>query len=232
MAEAVELAGRPRRSGYAKGEETRAAVIAAALSEFGARGYAGATTRQIAEAASVTLPVIAYHFGGKEGLYLACAEDTVARYYEHAGPIAFAADQATRAGAPPEACRTYLKQVLRMLLRVFAGADEAHARGAFVEREIRDQGPAFRLLYDGLWKPGADLAACLIAGARGRAEAAAEDRAAALMLISSLLAFHAGRDVSLSILGWTALDEPALARLDSVLDRLIDGACGPRGSAG
>lgn len=232
MADALDLAVGQRRGGYAKGEETRAAVIAAALSEFGARGYGGATTRRIAEAAGVTLPVIAYHFGGKEGLYLACAEDTVARYYEHAGPVAFEAEQATRSGASPAACRHYLRQVLRMLLRVFAGADEAHVRGAFVEREIRDRGPAFRLLYEGLWKPGADLAARLIAGAQGRSEATSDDRAAALMLISSLLAFHAGRDVSLSILGWAALDEPALTRLDGVLDRLIDGVCGPRGSAG
>jgi len=231
VAEAAEIAAGQRRSGYAKGEETRAVVIAVALAEFGARGYAGATTRKIAEAARLTLPVIAYHFGGKEGLYLACAEDIVARYYEQAGPVAFQADQALRSGASPQDCQAYLRQVLRTLLRVFAGADEAHARGAFVEREIRDRGPAFRLLYDGLWKPGADLAARLIAGSQGRAEAAAEDRAAALMLISSLLAFHAGRDVSLSILGWTNLDEAALVRLDVVLDRLIDGVCAGR-SAG
>ncbi|MFZ5728164.1 CerR family C-terminal domain-containing protein [Phenylobacterium sp.] len=225
MAEAHAIEAPPRRAGYAKGEETRAAVIAAALSEFGARGYAGATTRKIAEAAGVTLPVIAYHFGGKEGLYRACAQDIVARYYEHAGPVAFQAEQAVRAGASPEDCRACLRQVLRMLLRVFAGADEAQARGAFVEREIRERGPAFRLLYEGLWKPGADLVARLIAGAQDRDAATADDRAAALMLISSLLAFHAGRDVSLSILGWAELDAAALSRLDLVIDRLVAGVC-------
>lgn len=36
---------------------------------FAERGYAGATTRALAEASSVNIATLAWHFGGKRGLY-------------------------------------------------------------------------------------------------------------------------------------------------------------------
>jgi TetR/AcrR family transcriptional regulator len=52
-------------------ERTKAALLDAALEEFAASGFAGARVRAIAERAGVSKDLIAYHFGGKEGLYLA-----------------------------------------------------------------------------------------------------------------------------------------------------------------
>jgi len=60
--------------GYQRGEETRARIIEAAVEVFGARGYDGASTRDIATAAGVNAPAIQYYFDGKEGVYLACVE--------------------------------------------------------------------------------------------------------------------------------------------------------------
>jgi AcrR family transcriptional regulator len=53
------------------GDRTRAALLDAALEEFAAKGFAGARVRDIAERAGVSKDLIAYHFGGKDGLYLA-----------------------------------------------------------------------------------------------------------------------------------------------------------------
>jgi TetR/AcrR family transcriptional regulator len=55
-------------------DRTRAALLEAALEEFSAKGYAGARVREIAARADVSKDLIAYHFGGKEGLYLAVQE--------------------------------------------------------------------------------------------------------------------------------------------------------------
>ena len=52
-------------------EQTRKALVIAALKLFGTVGYDGASTREIAAAANANLGSIAYHFGGKEGLRLA-----------------------------------------------------------------------------------------------------------------------------------------------------------------
>ena len=92
---------------------------------------------------------------------------------------------------------------------------------------MRDRGPAFDRLYEGLWRPGVSITARLVAGVHGRRAASDADTAQALMLISSLLAFHAGRDVSLQILGWPSLDEAALAGLDRLIDEMVGTLAGP-----
>jgi TetR/AcrR family transcriptional regulator len=53
------------------GDRTRAALLDAALEEFAAKGFAGARVRNIAARAGVSKDLIAYHFGSKDGLYLA-----------------------------------------------------------------------------------------------------------------------------------------------------------------
>ncbi len=65
-------------SGEARGAATRAALIRVGLDLFGARGFEAASTRAIAAAAGANVAAIAYHFGGKEGLRLACADHVAA----------------------------------------------------------------------------------------------------------------------------------------------------------
>jgi TetR/AcrR family transcriptional regulator len=53
------------------GEKSRAALLDAALEAFSANGFAGTRVRDVAARAGVSKDLIAYHFGSKEGLYLA-----------------------------------------------------------------------------------------------------------------------------------------------------------------
>jgi TetR/AcrR family transcriptional regulator len=69
----------PRRSptGVARvrdADRTRAAILDAALVEFGEHGYAGARTGAIARRAGVNAQLISYYFDGKEGLYKALSQ--------------------------------------------------------------------------------------------------------------------------------------------------------------
>lgn len=52
-------------------ERSRERLLAAALDEFSAHGYAGARINAIAERAGLNQQLITYYFGGKEGLYRA-----------------------------------------------------------------------------------------------------------------------------------------------------------------
>ena len=52
----------------------RERLIETAIDIFGAKGLDGASTREIASAADTSMSMITYHFGGKEGLYLAAAD--------------------------------------------------------------------------------------------------------------------------------------------------------------
>lgn len=55
-------------------------LLAAAVRLFAAKGYAATTVRDILRAAGVTAPVLYYHFGSKEGLFLAIAEEGRAKF--------------------------------------------------------------------------------------------------------------------------------------------------------
>jgi len=50
-------------------ERTQAALLDAAVTEFAAKGYAGARVQDIADRAGVNKHLISYYFGGKEGLH-------------------------------------------------------------------------------------------------------------------------------------------------------------------
>lgn len=52
-----------------KGQQTREAILDAAEAEFGARGFDGASMRQITERARHPLGVLTYHFESKERLF-------------------------------------------------------------------------------------------------------------------------------------------------------------------
>jgi TetR/AcrR family transcriptional regulator len=52
-------------------ERSRERLLAAALDEFSVHGYAGARVSAIADRAGLNQQLIAYYFGGKEGLYRA-----------------------------------------------------------------------------------------------------------------------------------------------------------------
>ena len=58
-------------------EQTHLRLLDAGLDLFGRAGMHGVTTRALAEAAGVNLNAILYHFGGKEGLYMAVARGIV-----------------------------------------------------------------------------------------------------------------------------------------------------------
>lgn len=209
--------------GYAKSETTRAAIVGAALEAFGSHGFDATTTRQIAAVAGVALPSVTYHFGSKQGIYLACAQLIVTRHQQDLLPLLGDVEALLAMTSPaPEACLAMVRQLLKAVLRSFLAPPEGPASVDFAVRALREQGPGLSLLLEQIWAPGVALVARLIAAGRG-APPDLHDRAAALGLISSLLAMPLGRDLSLGLLGIAALDDMTLGVLDGVVDRLTAG---------
>ena len=60
-------------------DERRRQILQAAIAVFGARGYEGATTDEVARAAGVSQPYVVRLFGSKENLFLAAIEDALGR---------------------------------------------------------------------------------------------------------------------------------------------------------
>ena len=91
---ATRVAPRPElRRRQARATATRTALLDAALQEFAAHGYEGASTRAIATAAGTHQPQINYHFDSKEELWKAAVDhlfdrldDAVARHLGETDP--------------------------------------------------------------------------------------------------------------------------------------------------
>ena len=68
-------------------EENRASIVAAAIDEFAARGFKGASMDAIAARTHTTRALINYYFGSKEKLYIAVLEQVYAEIREAEGAL-------------------------------------------------------------------------------------------------------------------------------------------------
>jgi AcrR family transcriptional regulator len=212
----------PVARGYRKGDETRRRILETALREFGSSGIAGTTTRKIAFEAAVNLPALKYYFGGKEGLYLACAREIVAQYQAHMLVMLSGIRASLDEGASAAMARQHLKSVLDALVDLQIGRHQPDIWMSFVLREIAEQGPAFGLLFEQLWAPGVDLIAELIRRITAEAAPSRRPQLQALLLVSSLSAFSLARPIALKYLGWTDLGAAGIAEIKAVLAKQVD----------
>lgn len=124
--------------------DTRAALLDAAAIVFAERGYGDARVRDIAAAAGANLAAINYHFGSKEGLYLAVLEREAGRVIERY-PIARPehADDAHAA----------LRDVIAGLLGRFLASDASSYAPRIVIRELLQPSPALGQLVERITRP-------------------------------------------------------------------------------
>src|SRR3954451_19636570 len=81
-------------------------LLDTAIDHFGRMGIEGASTRAIAAAAGTTMSSITYHYGGKQGLYLAAARHIADQMGERMAPALAAAGTRGRNGEGPDAALT------------------------------------------------------------------------------------------------------------------------------
>lgn len=191
---------RAQAGGYRKGEATRARMLDAAVEAFGRDGFAGVTTRQIADEAEASLPTLNYYFGDKAGLYLACAHEIADRYERAMGEVAREVVDALRAPMDPGVARERLKQLFAALIEFLFARDDTKTWALFIQREIANPGEAYEVLYSRVWAPGVEISAALISRALGGAQTTTDARVRAILLISSLTAFSSGRLVVTRVL--------------------------------
>jgi AcrR family transcriptional regulator len=186
-----------------------ARLLDVAVERFGESGFEGASTREIARASGTAMSSITYHFGGKEGLYLAAAEHIAGKIGERqAGPLAAA--QAAVQG-PREAAVGALLGLLdgfaQMMLR-----PESAPWARFIMREQQAPTGAFERLWAKGMKPVAETFIRLVARARpdlGDREA----RATALLLFGQAMILRGGRASACKLLQVETLDEETGALL-------------------
>jgi len=206
-----------------RGEETRAALVSAALAAFGDKGYDAASTREIASAAGANAAMIAYHFGGKEGLRAACADHIAGRVREiAAGPAALGAET-------PAAAAEALRGFLRALVRGLVADEAARPLARFLMRELADPSPAFERIYEAAFAPlHARLCRLWALAAGGDAESE-ETRLQVFASLASVVYFRIARAPILRRMGWADIGPQEAAAVETILLANLDAALARQG---
>src|SRR5215510_6069311 len=143
-------------------EERRKAIVAAAVPLFARKGFAGTTTKELAEAAGISEALLFRHFPSKKHLY-----DEILR-------LGCEGDPALERLATLEPSTATLVQMIHFMVRYFllgAGVDRAEmdARLRLVLHSFLDDGEYARELFDRIFERvhplfAASINAALLAG--------------------------------------------------------------------
>jgi AcrR family transcriptional regulator len=200
-------------------EQTRMALLHAGLKLFGRQGFDGTSTREIGAAAKANIGSIAYHFGGKEGLHLACADFIVESMRRVAADAL--AEEAV-AGQGVDALRRRLHRMAERMIGFFVASPEAGDIAQFVMRQLAMPGPALDRVYSGVFEPIHRRLCGLWEEATG---APAEDEAtrlAVFTLIGQVVYFRIAREAVLRRMGWRAIGPQEAAAITAVVNRNVD----------
>lgn len=151
-----------------RSDATREALIQAAIVVFGRDGFDGASTRSLAKVAGVNQALIGYHFGGKEGLYLAIFEYIAAYFKARTDPLVVEMEALLQEEDEQLTAHERQGRYLPLLLRICDGLltlmldrkTEHWAR--LIVREQQQPTAAFTLLYEGFMGRVLDLQTRLV----------------------------------------------------------------------
>ena len=200
-------------------DQTRAALVRAALKLFGRQGFEGTSTREIAALAKANIGSIAYHFGGKEGLRAACANYIV----ETIGGVAGAAMAETAGGShDAEAAQAQLETVLEAMVAFIVARPEAGEFVQFVLRELSQPSEALDIIYDGVFEPVHQRLCNIWAEASGEDAESESTRITIFTLIGQVVYFRIARAAVMRRLGWDHLGPAEAATIISVVKSNIE----------
>lgn len=137
----IQPAGDPRS------EATRHRLIDAGIELFGCFGYDAVTTRQLAEAAGVNQAAITYHFGGKQGVYLAVANHITAIIAEDLRLISESVQARLEEYLDRADIGTLLLDTTLAIARLAFEYEQHGIRLIFLMREVMHPSIAFDQLY-------------------------------------------------------------------------------------
>ncbi|VVE44340.1 hypothetical protein PHO31112_04319 [Pandoraea horticolens] len=220
------VATRPRHAvdtGYQRGEETRARIILAAIKCFGEYGFAGASTRDIANEAGVNAPALQYYFDNKEGVYKACVEYILSLVL---GQMGEAIESAERVVADPDATDKQLMDAFCELQNRKAGfmeeVPEIDGWHMFMAREQAGLGPeaGFKAFHERFSRRIAAVGANIVTRLAGVAPDNEAMRIRAVCISTLGMAFRVMRRSVDCSMGWA--NEPNAERNRMVREAVLE----------
>lgn len=209
---------------------TDSRLLDVAVDHFGRLGLEGASTRAIARDANTLMSSITYHFGGKEGLYLAAADHIAAYMHTMIAPMLERADALGGYDGDVAGARTSIHAIVGGMAMMMM-QDETATVSLFIVREQADPTEAFARIYAGVMGQMLDRLVSLLVTASAGALTEPEARLRAITLVGQVLVFRVARATVMTGMGWTqigpeeatAVTRTITANLDAILDQLPAG---------
>ena len=184
---------------------TRLALIRAALTLFGSKGFDGTSTRDIAALANANIGSIAYHFRGKDGLRLAAADHIVQTIQAIAGQAMGNLDATMTARLEPDAARAQLIGALERMITFIVASPEAGEVVQFVLRELSQPTAALDRIYSGVFEPVHKRLCMLWEQATGEPAESDRTKLTVFTLIGQVVYFRIGREAVRRRMGWAEI---------------------------
>lgn len=202
-------------------------LLEVAIDHFGRLGREGASTRAIARDADTLMSSITYHFKGKDGLYLACAEHIAATIRAKIAPIV----DRLAVPAPAAEARATIGALVGGMI-VIMMQEEIAPIARFVVREQMSPSPAFDVLYDGAMRHVIEPLVVLLKTVAGERLSDEDARMRAFSLLGQVFALRFGRAALMRLTGWESVGPrqteraraAILANVDAILAELAGDA--------
>lgn len=182
-------------------EAPHADLLNAAIELFGRSGFEGASTRAIASACDKPMSAITYHFGGKRGLYLACARHIAEILGERIQPVLESIDALDVLSATREEIEAALIPLVEAGVAIVTDP-RLDTVAMFMLREQAAPTEAFDLLYERVMCPLLTSIAGLLAAAANPPIEPERARVLAIMLMGQILMFRTCRATTMRFSEW------------------------------
>lgn len=195
-------------------EDTRRRLLEVGLEEFGKSGFDFVSTRQLCLQASTNQAAIPYHFGGKEGLYMAVVADLVETVKNSVGVTAQSIQQRLESGPiAPEEGEALITEIVGKIADILVATDKGRFRSAFIIRELMNPSKAFDHLYEGYMRQVHTTVTRLVAAMLGEDPDAESSILRAHALMGQVIVFGAGRELIRRRAGWQEMTEAHLQQI-------------------
>lgn len=208
-------------------EETKKRLIEAGLHLIGMKGFEATRTRELAERAGVNQAAIPYHFGGKEGLYLAVAKYVVERgQLDLKSAVELVSGRLQQGDLTREEAGNLYIQFLHAFIDKIVMADDISDRSRFVMREYTTPGAGFDIIYEGMLLRLHQLQCSLVGIIRSEDPESEEVILRAHAIFGTILSNVIARRLLFKRLGWDGYDAERIKKIKNTIAEIVSHGLG------
>jgi TetR/AcrR family transcriptional regulator, regulator of cefoperazone and chloramphenicol sensitivity len=199
-------------------KDTSALLIESGIVLFGARGYDGVTTRELAHGARTNISSIKYHFGGKEELYRAVLEEIIQEIKELVGPLLRALrNGVAEANGNQDMLTRLARQFAEGWCRAALGDPRTQKRIPPIVRELIQPSRHFKVIYNGFFRVLYEVLGELLAAAHGQTAVDQQLQIRTHIIMNVVWGFIYTESLLWHQMGWNGYNRHRIAAIVPVL---------------